>query len=120
MGVGVHETVPVNCDVSVIDGKNNEIFETIKVAEPFELAINTQTNKVYSMYHGSKLSVISYSEKSLKLIASPLKQFSSGVETSSIVCKDGLDLIFKASDNSPACVKPSTVEKLVQRGWAKE
>ncbi len=32
-------------------------------------------------------------------------------------CKTGLELIFKASNNSPACVKPSTATKLVERGW---
>ena len=30
---------------------------------------------------------------------------------------EGLQLMFKASDGSPACVKESNMEKLVQRGW---
>jgi len=33
------------------------------------------------------------------------------------ICKTGFELILKARTNSPACVKPSSVEKLVARGW---
>ncbi|MDE2589398.1 MAG: hypothetical protein KGL95_07010, partial [Patescibacteria group bacterium] len=32
----------------------------------------------------------------------------------------GLQLIFKREDGSPACIKPDTAQKLVQRGWASE
>ena len=107
-------------DISVIDGSNNKIIETIQVAEPFELALNSKTNKLYAMYIGSKLSVISNNPEILQPSGSPLKQISSGVEASSIVCNRNFELIFKASDNSPACVKPPTAEKLIQRGWARE
>jgi len=51
-------------------------------------------------------------------ILSPLKQVNNGVSLESITCKNELKLIFKPSDNSPACVKPQTAEKLIQRGWA--
>ncbi len=50
-------------------------------------------------------------------IFSPKKQMAMGVTVFDIVCKEGLELIFKSSDNSPACVKPKTAEKLVERGW---
>ena len=36
-----------------------------------------------------------------------------------ITCKQELDLIFKTKDDSPACVKPESVAKLIERGWAK-
>ncbi len=51
-------------------------------------------------------------------ILAPLKQMQSGVSAESVVCKDGLELIFKARDGSAACVMPSTASKLVERGWA--
>lgn len=47
-------------------------------------------------------------KKQLKLVESPEK----------IVCNEGLQLIFKSTNNSPACVKPKTAEKLIERGWA--
>ena len=51
-------------------------------------------------------------------ILAPLKQMQSGMSAESVVCKDGLELIFKASDGSAACVLPSSVSKLIERGWA--
>jgi hypothetical protein len=50
---------------------------------------------------------------------SPLNQFKSGVPSKEIQCKIGLELIFKSSNGFPACVKPDTQEKLIERGWAK-
>ena len=32
-------------------------------------------------------------------------------------CKEGLNPVIKASDNSPACVKPATIFKLIERNW---
>ncbi len=51
-------------------------------------------------------------------ILSPLKQMQSGVSAKDVLCKEGLELIFKVSDGSAACVMPSTVSKLIERGWA--
>ena len=39
--------------------------------------------------------------------------------TEYLKCNEGLQLIFKSSDNSPACVKSSTAEKLIEWGWTK-
>jgi len=49
---------------------------------------------------------------------SPKKQTTSGIDVHKIQCKDGYDLILKASDWSPACCKSSSVDKLIERGWA--
>ncbi|MGI0009916.1 MAG: hypothetical protein ACREAE_00780 [Nitrosopumilaceae archaeon] len=49
---------------------------------------------------------------------SPLKQFKSGIPTSEIKCKQDLQLVIKARDGSPACVKPETKIKLIEHGWA--
>lgn len=70
-----------------------------------------------AVYQGTFSSeMINLSKNSVNLplneeIAEP-KQF---VE---IVCKEGFVKIFKYN-GSPACVKPKTAEKLLQRGWAK-
>ncbi len=48
---------------------------------------------------------------------SPKKQLEFGVTPVDIICKEGLELVFKSSDNSPVCVKPETAEKLIERGW---
>lgn len=48
----------------------------------------------------------------------PLQQFKFGISIQDIKCKENLELVIKARDGSPACVKPETKIKLIQRGWA--
>lgn len=50
---------------------------------------------------------------------SPLKQYKAGINLKDIKCEEGLQLIIKSKDLSPACVKPSTANKLVTLGWGK-
>lgn len=47
----------------------------------------------------------------------PKKQLKLGLGHHEISCRDTMDLVFKFSNNSPACVKPSTTQKLLVRGW---
>lgn len=49
---------------------------------------------------------------------SPLKQFKSGITATNVKCNSGLWLVTKAEDGFPACVKPDTAQKLIERGWA--
>ncbi len=51
-------------------------------------------------------------------ITSPLKQTKNGIDSQDVVCKENMQLVFKNTDNSPACVKQITVNKLIERGWA--
>jgi len=53
------------------------------------------------------------------VIDSPLKQIKNGILPDNVMCKDGFLLIKKLPTNSVACVKSSTAEKLVERGWEK-
>lgn len=48
---------------------------------------------------------------------SPSHQISLGINPQDVKCSEGLHLIFKATDYSPACVKPSTAQKLLAKGW---
>lgn len=52
-------------------------------------------------------------------IEPPLKQFESGIAAKDVVCKEGLQLVIKAEDGSPTCVKYDTANILIERGWAK-
>src|SRR6185437_12484369 len=52
-------------------------------------------------------------------IESPSMQFQSGVKAQYVMCQPNyLILVIKIEDNSPACVKPDTAKKLMERGWA--
>ena len=48
---------------------------------------------------------------------SPLKQVAQGIDPVEVTCNLELVLIIK-HNGSPACVKPKTAEKLIERGWA--
>jgi len=50
-------------------------------------------------------------------ILAPLKQFKDGILADDVICKSGLELLIKSSNDMPACVKPSTAPKLVERNW---
>src|SRR5574340_1068145 len=49
----------------------------------------------------------------------PLDQLKSGIMIQDIKCIEGMQLVLKAEDNSPACVTPTTAQELVKRGWVK-
>jgi hypothetical protein len=49
---------------------------------------------------------------------SPLMQMAMGVDLHELQCKDGQQLVFKASNWRPACVNESSVTILQERGWA--
>ena len=53
-----------------------------------------------------------------KKFLAPLDQTDRGVAPDSIRCNEGLVLV-KKIDNTPACVKPESITKLVERSWAK-
>ena len=49
----------------------------------------------------------------------PIVQIAHGVAPNDVKCKDGMQLVFKSSNNMPACVKPASAQRLVESGWAK-
>jgi hypothetical protein len=53
-----------------------------------------------------------------KLHLAPLKQIRVGLGALDVSCKDGYQLVLKSTNNMPSCVKPSTADELVKRGWA--
>jgi hypothetical protein len=48
---------------------------------------------------------------------SPLEQFREGIAANDVKCEQGLQLVIKSEDGSPACVTSDTSSILVQRGW---
>lgn len=47
----------------------------------------------------------------------PLDQFKSGIAAKDIQCKQGLQLVIRSEDSSPACVTSQTAQRLVSLGW---
>ena len=54
---------------------------------------------------------------SISYFPPPLKQIAGGISPENVTCTEGLELIMKKSNGIPACVKPSSVSKLIERGW---
>ncbi|HUU47612.1 MAG TPA: plastocyanin/azurin family copper-binding protein [Nitrosopumilaceae archaeon] len=52
-----------------------------------------------------------------KTILSPLKQMNKGIMAKNVQCKTGYDLIVKTAKELGACVKPTSLPVLIQRGW---
>ena len=53
----------------------------------------------------------------LDFIIPPLKLYNAGIPAEDIVCKSMFVLVQRLSDDSPACIKPESIEKLVVIGW---
>ena len=47
----------------------------------------------------------------------PLKQFKSGIAAKDVKCNEGLELLMKSHDNMPACVKSTSIQRLLGQGW---
>jgi len=52
-------------------------------------------------------------------IPSPLKQIKAGVPSDEVKCKDGLILAIRTSNDLPICVKPDSLNKMIERGIVK-
>jgi len=50
-------------------------------------------------------------------LMSPMAQMEHGTDANAVVCKEGLQLMKKTSDGTAACVKSTSVDRLVERGW---
>lgn len=51
-------------------------------------------------------------------IPSPFSQTKEGIHPNDVKCMQGLQLIIKTKDGSPACVRPESATKLLKWGWA--
>ncbi|MFB5631517.1 MAG: hypothetical protein ACE5RN_08000 [Nitrosopumilaceae archaeon] len=51
-------------------------------------------------------------------VAPPKKQLNADISIEDVICNEGFIVLIKISTGNPACVKPTTAEKLIKRGWA--
>ena len=52
-----------------------------------------------------------------RTVESPLKQLKAGIRVQDIKCREGLELIIRLHDNSPACVRHVNLPRLLTNGW---
>ena len=95
----------------------------------FEIVSGTESEESSHMEEvfGEESSIVVDLEESLDLASdepekiestplAPSKQIKEGVEPKNIQCKESLELIFKSA-GEPACVKETSVQKLISWGW---
>ena len=76
----------------------------------------TGTNATSTNSESTEDNVMETEDEVTPAVLSPLKQIKSGIVPENVVCKEGLDLIFKLN-GQPACVKTTSVQKLIAWGW---
>jgi len=122
----------VSIAVNVIKGEQNIGFP-LTVGESDSLALQTFDGYYIRLIEVEPYPFSSHEIQSSEYIATllvsevediepvdaPLKQFKSGISAQEVKCKKSLQLVIKARDGSPACVKPESMTKLVAWGWAK-
>ena len=88
--------------------EQNSVIDNIVIFWPSGL--------VQEIKHVSADQILKIVEPSLPL--APKHQTSLGLEPQEVICKYGMVLTLKKSDGSAACVKSSSLDILIQRGWA--
>ena len=115
-----------NNRVTVIDGLNDTVVSTIMPMETNangnygiagRIAVNPNTNTIYVTNTFSNFVSVINEVTNMSVSNPPLKQLKAGISLHDVKCNVDMQLVFKTEDKSPACVKPDTAQKLVERGW---
>lgn len=107
MAIGQEETPTEESEETTTGEETTETSEEVSMSEEETSAEETMTDE----------ELADDTMMMTTQIKSPKKQMNEGVEAGSVVCNEGLELIIKASTGSAACVKSSSVETLIARGW---
>ncbi len=136
---GIIEEIAEFQDGSAFIWQSQQIFGTIDGIDPVDSKrINEYYEQVWSNFDiradptdvADSIDAVIYEFEELSGIQSvtseheevylaslpPLKQIKEGVEPNDVQCKSSMELVFKSSGN-PACVKSTSVQKLMSYGW---
>ena len=105
------EETPVNATDATTNSTSVEIKDGMTMSDN-----PTETNATSTNSESAEEDMMETEDEVTPVVLSPLKQIKSGIVPTSVVCKEGLDLIFKLN-GQPACVKTTSVQKLIAWGW---
>ena len=91
--------------------------DTIDMTESSN-STSTETTTTESNSTSTEDETMVVEDEMTESIPSPLKQIKEGIVPENVVCKEGLGLVFKLN-GQPACVKTTSIEKLIAWGWAR-
>jgi len=109
--------IPTGVDFTSITPNGTKVLYATNPTEPYKFFGIKAGIYAINLINGSNMT-LSPIRQPMLTIESPLKQFKSGIKADDIKCDNGLSLVIKVEDNSPACVKPDTADNLMKRGWA--
>ncbi|GEM_PF-5005168 len=82
------------------------------ISQSFQFAISDQSGSKSENVYGGGGPVV-------RITLDPLQQSKTGVAPKDVKCNEGFQLVIKAKDGSPACLKPDAADILLNHGWAK-
>ena len=110
------EETPVNA-TETDDVSTNST--SIEIEDDMMMSDNpTGTNATSTNSESTEDNMMETEDEVTPAVLSPLKQIKSGIVPENVVCKEGLNLVFKLN-GQPACVKTTSVQKLAAWGWTK-
>ncbi len=96
--------------------KNSETY--VKPIDFIELLTAVHDNGIIEQYSDDVDYLVSIVER---MSQSPKIQLENGIHPKKILCKEDFQLFFKNNyESSPVCVKVSSIQKLIERGWGNE
>ena len=105
------EETPVNATDATTNSTSIEIEDGVTMSDN-----PTETNATSTNSESTEDDMMETEDEVTPAVLSPLKQIKSGIVPANVVCKEGLDRIFKLN-GQPACVKTTSVQKLISWGW---
>ena len=105
------EETPINATDATTNSTSVEIEDGMTMSDN-----PTETNATSTNSESAEDDMMETEDEVTPAVLSPLKQIKSGTVPTNVVCKEGLDLVFKLN-GQPACVKTTSVQKLIAWGW---
>jgi len=108
--------------LGVIGFLNNAYADNTNMSETMGMNATVTTNATMTgntnaTMTGNMAGNSTVSPPPMQKMLSPLEQFKSGTPAKTIQCGEGLSLVIKIEDGSPACVSPTIAQVLVARAW---
>ena len=114
-------TVDVTDAIDMAESSNSTSTETTATTESNSTSTEDETMVVEDEMTVSEDEMVETEVETMEdemtpTVLSPLKQIKEGIVPENIVCKEGLELVFKLN-GQPACIKTTSIQKLIAWGW---
>lgn len=97
------------------DGSTEKLGVGIPLSYPLTaLSIHTSPQAAFTRFMNNTFAFLVSQDLGL---SSPLKQFKSGIKAEDVKCNTDFELVIKSTDDSPACVKSTSIQRLLGQGW---